>query len=601
MSKGGGKAPTSTSSYVTSVPQQLMPQFEALMGSAMGEYFNTTKDDKGNFQIQSLKPYVPYSTNPEDYIAGFSPLQQQVQYEAAGMERPGQFGAATNFATRAGLGGEQSAEQALGYGQAGYQSGMFGQQLGVQAAMEAAQRAQAAEQAAYDYGRSGYQSGMLGQQLGVAGGAQYGGIGAGYGAQAAGMAPQAQMYGAQAAGMAPQAQMYGQTAADIGQMGLLAQDYGRDVGEEARRYARQAAGMGDWYNTAVTTPSAVQAYMSPYEQAVIGQQKQNAILDYNIQMQDLKSQAARSGAYGGSRQAIQAAQAERALNQQLQGIEAAGRQSAYDRAIQSMQYGAQTGLAGLSGAQAGLGTALTGGQLGLAGIGQAMAGQQAGLAGLGQAGQLYGTGIQGAGMGLEGTRAQLAGTAQGMQGAQAGLAGVNQAIAAGQLGLQGADIGLKGTQQGMQGAQVGLQGVQGAQAGYDLMNRAGANLADIGTAQQASDISRMGFQNQIGTQEQAQQQALIDQAIKNYTTAQQYPFQQLSNLSSLLHGYYAPDQTVSTYENPNIISQMIGAGTSLANLGAAFGGKGGRAAGGRIKDDDGIDELMIRKTLKKGK
>ena len=587
MSKGGGKAPTSTSSYVTSVPQQLMPQFEALMGSAMGEYFNTTKDDKGNLQIQSLKPYVPYSTNPEDYIAGFSPLQQQVQYEAAGMERPGQFGAATNFATRAGLGGEQSAEQALGYGQAGYQSGMFGQQLGVQAAMEAAQRAQAAEQAAYDYGRSGYQSGMLGQQLGVAGGAQYGGIGAGYGAQAA--------------GMAPQAQMYGQTAADIGQMGLLAQDYGRDVGEEARRYARQAAGMGDWYNTAVTTPSAVQAYMSPYEQAVIGQQKQNAILDYNIQMQDLKSQAARSGAYGGSRQAIQAAQAERALNQQLQGIEAAGRQSAYDRAIQSMQYGAQTGLAGLSGAQAGLGTALTGGQLGLAGIGQAMAGQQAGLAGLGQAGQLYGTGIQGAGMGLEGTRAQLAGTAQGMQGAQAGLAGVNQAIAAGQLGLQGADIGLKGTQQGMQGAQVGLQGVQGAQAGYDLMNRAGANLADIGTAQQASDISRMGFQNQIGTQEQAQQQALIDQAIKNYTTAQQYPFQQLSNLSSLLHGYYAPDQTVSTYENPNIISQMIGAGTSLANLGAAFGGKGGRAAGGRIKDDDGIDELMIRKTLKKGK
>ena len=31
----------------------------------------------GSTEITSVKPYVPYSENPADYVAGFSPLQQQ--------------------------------------------------------------------------------------------------------------------------------------------------------------------------------------------------------------------------------------------------------------------------------------------------------------------------------------------------------------------------------------------------------------------------------------------------------------------------------------------------------------------------------------------
>lgn len=680
---GGGGQPTSQTVTQTNIPDWLRPQTEALLGAATQEYFKTepvtttdpeTGETKTSYNITGIKPFTPYSARPEDYVAGFSPLQQQVQFEAANMMRPGQFAAATDLSGAAGMGGLESAGMAMGYGQSGYESGQMGQMLGLQAAAQAEARARAAEQAAYGYGKAGYEAGlqgqksgllgqqigtqggqqygemgaragMLGQQLGIAGGQQFGNLGAGYGAMAAGMAPQAQFYGAQAAGLAPQAQRYGQTAADIGAMGLRAEALGRDVGEEARMYARQAAGMGSQYNRMATDPYAVQAFMSPYQQAVINAQKEAAIRDYDIQTQNLKSQAVRSGAYGGARQAIQAAEAQRNLNAQLQNIESMGRQTAYDKAIQAMQYGTSTGLQGLAGAQTGLGTALQGGQLGLSGIGQAMAGQQAGLSGLGQAGSLYGLGLQGlgqagslyglgmqgAGMGLQGVQQQLAGTAQGMQGAQVGLSGidrmlagtgqgiqgaqaamqgagvglsgVDRALAAGQLSLAGTDRGLAGTAQGMQGAQVGLQGVSGAQAGYGLAGQQAKTMADIGSAQQAADLARMGFQTQQGAAQQAQEQAVINQAIQNYAMAQQNPAQSLAAYNALLRGYATPTTTVSQYQAaPSPLSQIAGLGTAGAAMYGLANPGGGRKKGGKIKEEpEGIDDLVIRKTLKKVK
>lgn len=202
-------------------------------------------------------------------------------------------------------------------------------------------------------------------------------------------------YGAQGAG-------YGARAANIGEMALAAQDYGRDVGEQARGYASQAANAGQNYAALATNPYAVQSYMSPYMQNVVDLQKQSALRDFDIQRQNIRSQQARAGAFGGSRGAIQEAEARRALTSQLQNIEAQGQQSAYDKAIQSLQFGSGQGLQGLQAAQTGLGTALQGGQLGLSGIGQAIAGQQAGM--------------QGAQVGL-----------QGVSGAQAGYGLANQA------------------------------------------------------------------------------------------------------------------------------------------------------------------------------
>jgi hypothetical protein len=126
--------------------------------------------------------------------------------------------------------------------------------------------------------------------------------------------------------------------------------------------AGQMAGVGQQYNQMAQDPSTMQGFMSPYMQNVVDYQKSQAIRDYGIGQQSLRAQASRSGAFGGSRQAIQEAEAQRSLGSQLQGITAQGSQQAFQNAQQAQQFGANLGLQG----------------------------QQAGLQGLGQFGQLGG-------------------------------------------------------------------------------------------------------------------------------------------------------------------------------------------------------------------
>jgi hypothetical protein len=534
MTLEGG--PSGSSTTVTSnIPEYLQPQVETLLGAATKEYFTTQKGPDGKFEITGVKPYTPYSARPEDYLAGFSPQQQRVFTEAAGMTTPGGFGAASQLAGAAGQGAMQSAQEA------------------------------------YGYGRQGQQAGMLGQDLGISGGEYYGGMGAGYGAQAAGLAPGALFYGEQAAGLAPEAQAYGRSAADIGAMGLRAEELGRDVGEEAREYARQAAGMGGTYERMATDPSAIQAYMSPYQQAVTELAKREAIENAERAQLGANLGAVRQGTYGGARQALAQGQREAGLMKTLSDLDVKGQQEAFERAQQAQQFGVGTALQGLQGAQAGLGTALQGGQLGLSGIGQAMQGQQVGLTGLGQAGDLYGRGMTGVGQ-----AGQLYGL--GMQGAG--------------VGLQGVGTQLQGTAQGMQGAQVGLQGVSGAQAGFGMAGQQAQNLANIASQEQAADIARMGFQGDIGSQQQAREQGLIDQAIQNYAMAQESPYARLSGYSGLLRGYAAPGMTTESYSATNPAQTAAGLATSF--LGAQMPG---RKKGGVI--EEGIDSLAIRKAKRK--
>jgi hypothetical protein len=499
---GGGGGPTSSTVTQSNVPDWLRPQVENVLMGAGRNLFQTKKVDSGqkdeagniiyNEDITGTKPFVPYSSDPSKYVAGFSPLQQQVQYNAANLQMPGQFNQATGYANQAAQGGLDTARQAAGYGNAGFQSGQMGQALGIQ------------------------------------GGQMYGQMGAGYGQQGAG-------YGAQAAGLAPQAQQYGQQAADIGQMGLRAEQYGRNVSGQAENYARQAAGIGDLYGQMATSPSMYKSYMSPYQENVTDIQLQGLQRQADIARTQRGAQAARAGAFGGSRQAIENAEANRALASQMDNVRAQGLQQAYQQAQGNIAQRAQFGLQGLQGAQQGLGTALQGGQLGLSGIGTAMQGQQAGMQGLTTANQLYGTGIQG--------------SQAGMQGAQ--------------VGLQGVDRQLAGTAQGMQGAQTGLQGVSGQQAGYGLANQAAGQLGQLGTQQLAAQTGILGLQNQIGGQQQAQEQQIINQAIQNYAQAQEAPMNAFNQYNALLRGYALPGTTTTQYQaQPTLANQMVGFGTA---------------------------------------
>ena len=122
-----------------------------------------------------------------------------------------------------------------------------------------------------------------------------------------------------------------------------------------------------------------QQYMSPYMQNVVDIQQREAQRQGDIAGTQLASQATKSGAFGGGRQAILQAEAARNLAQQKGDIQARGLQSSYEQAQnqfnadqarrmqaqqlaeQSKQYGAGYGMQGLQ-------TALQGaGQLGTLG------------------------------------------------------------------------------------------------------------------------------------------------------------------------------------------------------------------------------------------
>jgi hypothetical protein len=105
----------------------------------------------------------------------------------------------------------------------------------------------------------------------------------------------------------------------------------------------------------------------------------------------LGAQAVRSGAFGGSRQAITEAEAQRNVNQQLANIQATGSQQAYDKAMQSMQFGSNLGLQGLQTGLQGVNTQLAGTGQGLQGVQGAVGAGQYGLAGTGAATGAAGT------------------------------------------------------------------------------------------------------------------------------------------------------------------------------------------------------------------
>jgi ABC-type transport system involved in Fe-S cluster assembly fused permease/ATPase subunit len=65
---------------------------------------------------------------------------------------------------------------------------------------------------------------------------------------------------------------------------------------------------------------------------VVEQQKQSAIRDYGRSLPQLGSQAAALGGLGGTRSALMESEANRNLENNLAGIEATGRQGAYDAA-----------------------------------------------------------------------------------------------------------------------------------------------------------------------------------------------------------------------------------------------------------------------------
>jgi len=119
MGGGGGGQPNTTYSQTSNIPEYAQPYVEQMLGSAQGEIYN--KDASGN--PTSIKPYQPFSNDPNAYFAGFSPMQRQAQQQAQNMQVTPETGMAAGMTLGAGMG-------ALGtqYNPMGAYSQQFGQQ-----------------------------------------------------------------------------------------------------------------------------------------------------------------------------------------------------------------------------------------------------------------------------------------------------------------------------------------------------------------------------------------------------------------------------------------------------------------------------------------
>lgn len=108
-------------------------------------------------------------------------------------------------------------------------------------------------------------------------------------------------------------------------------------GVEAAQQVAGTPGMLGQINVGGQNMGVMQAYMSPYQQAVTDVAKQAAVREYGTGLQNLKSQAASRGAFGGSRQAILESELMRNLGTQLGNIQMQGSAQAFDKAGQLYQ------------------------------------------------------------------------------------------------------------------------------------------------------------------------------------------------------------------------------------------------------------------------
>ena len=182
---------------------------------------------------------------------------------------------------------------------------------------------------------------------------------------------------------------------------------------------------------------------------------------------------------------------------------------------------------------------------------------------------------------------QAAGQNAAFQNAQQQFNAQQQANMQAQLANQGA--GLQTQQMGEQSRQYGAgYGMQGLQTGL----QAAGQLGQLGQTQYGQQVGNIGLQNQMGAQQQAQQQNLINQSVQNYATAQQYPQQQLAFMSGLLRGLPLQTSTVQQYQAPpSLVSQAAGLGLGAYGLSKM-------KKGGKVKVDQrpaGLAELALSK------
>lgn len=260
--------------------------------------------------------------------------------------------------------------------------------------------------------------------------------------------------------------------------------------------------------------------MNPFVQNVLDRQQRRATDRFAEQQARRNQQAIQAGAFGGSRQGVQDAIAQRELNESLRDIEAKGLSDAFTQAQQQFERDRAARFKGLTSADA----------------------QQIALA--------------------QQRSAEQIATERAKQ--QAADQNLRAQIASGQFGQAAGKMDLE--------AQLANQ--RALEAAYGRGLEGSRLLAGLDKQEQALDLSRLKALSDVGSQRQALMQRAYDQQYEDFLAQREFPYQQLERYSAILQGMPAqPSFSERRFSpSPNTTAQLLQTG-----LGAygAFRGLGG--------------------------
>lgn len=352
-------------------------------------------------------------------------------------------------------------------------------------------------------------------------------------------------------------------------------------------------------------PGAADAYMSPYIQSVIQKQQREAQRSADIAGTQRNAKAVGAGAFGGSRQAIENAEAARNLQTQMGDIEATGMQNAYQQA--QAQFNAEQ--------QAKLSAQTANQQAGLTvGTQNLTAAQQAEVQNA--ANQLQASGMT-ASQAMQAALAnQQAGLTVGTQNLSAAQqTAVQNAANALQAKGMSADSAMKAALANQQAElTVGQQNLAAKQGTQQLAATTGVQvqLANLNAEQQANvQNAAQQFQASGMNADQAMKAALANQSTALATGAQNASMAQQANLTNAGAANTAAQfgagqgltaaQTAAQYgQAANQLSEQskqFGASQGLAALQAAGQTEAALGAQGQNLYNQGVNNLGIQNTM----
>jgi hypothetical protein len=102
-SGGGSPGPSQNTTVTSNIPEYAKPYVTNMFEATQQQLFTGNKTPEGGYNITGFRGYTPYSTDVNNYYAGFSPLQQQAQFDAGAMQQPGQFALGSGLTGAAGI------------------------------------------------------------------------------------------------------------------------------------------------------------------------------------------------------------------------------------------------------------------------------------------------------------------------------------------------------------------------------------------------------------------------------------------------------------------------------------------------------------------